>query len=37
MAFENTYTSLLSGDSSITLSGSTLVLSSSRGVLRFAR
>ncbi|MET0165303.1 MAG: META domain-containing protein [Vicinamibacterales bacterium] len=37
MAFENTYTSLLSGDSSITLSGSTLVLSSSRGVLRFVR
>ena len=37
MAFENTYTSLLSGDSTITLSGSTLVLSSSRGVLRFAR
>ena len=37
MAFENAYTSLLSGDSTITLSGSTLVLSSSRGVLRFAR
>ena len=37
MAFENMYTSLLSGDSSISLSGNTLVLSSSRGVLRFAR
>jgi heat shock protein HslJ len=37
MAFENAYTSLLSGDSTITLSGNTLVLSSSRGVLRFAR
>jgi heat shock protein HslJ len=37
MAFENAYTSLLSGDSSLTLSGSTLVLSSSRGVMRFAR
>jgi heat shock protein HslJ len=37
MAFENAYTSLLSGDSTITLSGSTLVLSSSRGLLRFAR
>ena len=37
MAFENAYTGLLSGDSIITLSGSTLVLSSSRGVLRFAR
>jgi heat shock protein HslJ len=37
MAFENAYTGLLSGESTITLSGSTLVLSSSRGVLRFAR
>jgi heat shock protein HslJ len=37
IAFENAYTRLLSGDSTITLSDSTLVLSSSRGVLRFAR
>jgi len=37
MAFENAYTSLLSGDSTITLSGDTLMLSSARGVLRFAR
>lgn len=37
MAFENAYTSLLSGDSTIALSGTTLVLSSSRGILRFAR
>jgi heat shock protein HslJ len=37
MAFESTYTTLLSGDSTVTLSGNTLVLSSARGVLRFAR
>jgi heat shock protein HslJ len=37
MAFENTYTSILSGDSTVTLSGTTLVLSSTRGVLRFSR
>jgi heat shock protein HslJ len=37
MAFENAYTSVLSGDSTITMSGSTLVLSSARGVLRFTR
>ena len=37
MAFENAYTSLLSGESSVTLSGGTLVLSSARGALRFAR
>jgi heat shock protein HslJ len=37
MAFESTYTALLSGDSTVTLSGNTLVLSSARGVLRFAR
>lgn len=37
MAFENMYTSLLSGDNTIALSGGTLVLSSSRGVLRFTR
>ena len=37
MAFENTYTSILGGDSTVALSGSTLVLSSARGVLRFVR
>ena len=37
MAFEGTYTTLLSGDSTVTLPGNTLVLSSARGVLRFAR
>lgn len=37
MAFESTYTTLLSGDSTVMLSGNTLVLSSARGVLRFAR
>jgi heat shock protein HslJ len=37
MAFENGYTSLLSGDSTVTLSSGALVLSSSRSVLRFAR
>ena len=37
MSFESAYTGLLSGDSTITLSGSTLVLSSARGVLRFTR
>lgn len=37
MAFENTYTSILGGDSTVALSGSTLVLSSPRGVLRFVR
>jgi heat shock protein HslJ len=37
MAFENAYTRLLSGDSTIILSNNTLVLSSSRGVLRFTR
>ena len=37
MAFENTYTSLLGGNSSVTLSQGTLVLSSERGVLRFTR
>jgi heat shock protein HslJ len=37
MAFESMYTSLLSGDSTVTLSGNTLVLSSARGVLRFSR
>jgi heat shock protein HslJ len=37
MAFESTYTTLLSGESTVTLSGNTLVLSSARGALRFAR
>jgi heat shock protein HslJ len=37
MAFENIYTSLLSGDSTVSLSGDTLVLSSARGVLRLSR
>jgi heat shock protein HslJ len=37
MAFANTYTTLLAGDSTVTLSGNTLVLSSARGALRFAR
>jgi heat shock protein HslJ len=37
MAFENEYTRVLAGDSSVTLSASTLVLSSSRGTLHYAR
>ena len=37
MAFESTYTRLLSGDSTVTLSNGTLVLSSARGVLRLTR
>jgi heat shock protein HslJ len=37
MAFENTYTSLLSGESSVTLSNDMLALSSARGVVRFTR
>jgi heat shock protein HslJ len=37
MAFENTYTALLSGESTVTLSGNSLTLSSARGVLRFSR
>src|SRR5262245_43945172 len=37
MAFESGYTSLLSGDSSVTLSSNVLALSSARGVLRFSR
>jgi heat shock protein HslJ len=37
MAFENEYTRLLSGDSSVTLSDSTLVLSSARGTLRYQK
>ena len=37
MAFENLYTGLLSGESTVTLTGNLLVLSSARGVLKFAR
>ena len=37
MAFETAYTAVLSGQSTVTLSGNTLVLASSRGVLRFTR
>lgn len=37
MAFENVYTRLLGGDSTVTLSDGALVLSSARGVLRFTR
>ena len=37
MAFENGYTSLLSGDSTATLANNVLALSSARGVLRFTR
>lgn len=37
MAFESAYTGVLSGDSTVTLSGNTLVLSSARGTLTFSR
>ena len=37
MAFESAYTGVLGGDSTVTLSGGRLVLSSSRGVLEFTR
>ena len=37
MAFESTYMSLLGGDSTVTLSDGSLVLSSARGVLHFTR
>jgi heat shock protein HslJ len=37
MAFESQYTSLLAGDSTASVSNTTLVLSSDRGVLRFTR
>jgi heat shock protein HslJ len=37
MPFENAYTRMLSGESTVTLSDAVLVLSSSRGVLRFTR
>lgn len=37
MAFENAYTGILSGDSRVVVTGSTLTLSSSRGELQFVR
>jgi len=37
MAFENGYTRLLGGESTVTLSNNVLALSSARGVLRFMR
>jgi heat shock protein HslJ len=37
MAFESGYTSLLSGESTVTVSNNVLALSSARGVLRFIR
>ena len=37
MAFSSTYMRLLSGDSNVTLSDGTLVLSSARGVLHYTR
>ena len=37
MAFENTYTKLLAGESTVSLSDGALVLTSPRGVLRFVR
>ena len=37
MAFENAYTAILSGDSSVVVTGSTLTLSSARGQLQFVR
>ena len=37
MAFESGYTTLLSGESTVTLSTNVLALSSPRGVLRFTR
>jgi len=37
MAFETAYTSILGGESTVALAGDTLVLTSSRGVLRFTR
>ncbi len=37
MAFENVYTALLAGDSTVALPNGTLVLSSARGELRYRR
>ena len=36
-AFENAYTAILSGDSNVVVTGSTLTLSSSRGAMQFVR
>jgi heat shock protein HslJ len=37
MAFENTYTEIVAGDSTVAVLGNKLTLSSPRGVLRFTR
>lgn len=37
MAFENAYTALLAGETTITMPAGTLVLTSARGTLRFTR
>jgi heat shock protein HslJ len=37
MAFENAYTSILGGDSSVTVTGSTLTITSSRGTIQLVR
>jgi heat shock protein HslJ len=37
MVFGDAYTRLLAGESAVTVTGNTLVLSSARGVLRFTR
>jgi heat shock protein HslJ len=37
MAFENMYTTMLAGDSTVTVSDRVLMLTSARGVLRFTR
>jgi heat shock protein HslJ len=37
MAFESMYAGLLGGESAVTVSDNTLVLSSARGLLRFTR
>ena len=37
MAFESAYTAILSGDSNVVVTGSTLTLSSSRGAMQFVR
>jgi len=37
MAFESTYTKLLNGESAVSVTGRTLLVTSPRGVLRFTR
>jgi heat shock protein HslJ len=37
MAFEHVYIQILTGESTVMLSGNTLVLGSARGMLRFTR